>query len=77
MHAEWALLEPAWGASACVGRAFVSVEKEEGGKSRGEEEREVTQVMKDQEGADACLESDIAGPYRRRRTPSSKKLHFL
>lgn len=51
------------------GWAFVSVE--------GKEEQEVTEVMKDWEGADVCLETDILGLYREKRIPSSKKLHFL
>lgn len=45
--------------------------------SRGEEEHGVTEVIKDWEGADTCLESDTAGPNGQRRTPLSKKLYFL
>lgn len=64
------------------GWAFVLVAEEEGGRSRvegsrGEEEHGVTEVVKDWEGADTCLESDTAGPYGQRRTPLSKKLYFL
>lgn len=70
--------QPGW----VEGWAFVLVEEEEGGKSRvegsrGEEEHGVTEVIKDRERADVCLESDIAGPYGQRRTPLSKKLHFF
>ena len=59
------------------GWASVLVEEDEGGKSRGEEKHGVTQVMKDWEGADVCLELDAAGPYGQMRTPSSKKPDFL
>lgn len=71
------MLQPAWGAGGWVeGRAFALVEEEEGVKSRGAEAHGVPEAMKDQEGADACLASGIAGPYGQ-RTPSFRKHRFL